>query len=289
MLKENDIFLHMLTKHTNLEVPFSDYVKSDSFPEQISELLNTTVTLKYRNHYLTNLDLTTRAATIIKDGKLVSSRPRDDDQQLEDRVPSVYEEEEQPFDYEGDFIVLRADASEPYRMIAISTDYTKIVINSTRLVDNQYEFRTKVSEYPVQMNEYIGLQCYDQYAGEINELKAAVFRVDSTEPCYSILMEVLGSTNVVRFILGDEAMSILYDWYHTSSNDYNNMDAAEHSNPLDVTGERADVDTKGYVFTTVNGKTANALADLYKNIMNDSEIAKFRKEALEGKTIYGSN
>ena len=189
MKKHDDILLHLLTKHTNLQVPFSDYVKSDKFPTQISELLNTEVNIKYRNYYETDLETGTRAAVIIRNGEKVSSRPSDDIQQLEDREPSLYEKEEKPF-----------------RLIAVSKDYSKIIVNSTEVIDGNYLFLTKVSEYPIQMNEYIGLQCEDQYAGDITSLNSVTLRVDKCEPCYSVLMEYIGD-NKVRFILGDEAIS----------------------------------------------------------------------------------
>ena len=158
MKKLNDVLLHLITKHTNLQLPFSDYVKSDKFPTQISELLNSEVNIKYRNYY------------------------------------------EEPF------IVLRADAEKPFRLIAVSKDYSKIIINSTEVINDNYLFLTKVSEYPIQMNEYIGLQCEDQYAGDIVNLKSVTLRVDKCEPCYSVLMEYIGD-NKVRFILGDEVIS----------------------------------------------------------------------------------
>ena len=205
MKKHDDILLHLLTKHTNLQVPFSDYVKSNKFPAQISELLNTEVNIKYRNYYKTDLETETRAAVIIRNGEKVSSRPSDDIQQLEDREPSLYEKEEKPFYYEEPFIVLRADAEKPFRLIAVSKDYSKIIVNSTEIIDGDYLFLTKVSEYPIQMNEYIGLQCEDQYAGDIS-LNSVTLRVDKCEPCYSVLMEYVGD-NKVRFILGDEAIS----------------------------------------------------------------------------------
>ena len=206
MKKHDDILLHLLTKHTNFQVPFSDYVKSDKFPTQISELLNTEVNIKYRNYYETDLETGIRAAVIIRNGEKVSSRPSDDIQQLEDREALSYEKEEKPFYYEEPFIVLRADAEKPFRLIAVSKDYSKIIVNSTEVIDGNYLFLTKVSEYPIQMNEYIGLQCEDQYAGDIASLKSVTLRVDKCEPCYSVLMEYIGG-NKVRFILGDEAMS----------------------------------------------------------------------------------
>lgn len=206
MKKHDDILLHLLTKHTNLQVPFSDYVKSDKFPVQISELLNTEVNIKYRNYYETDLETETRAAVIIRDGEKISSRPSDDIQQLEDKESSLCEKEEKPFYYEEPFIVLRADADKPFRLIAVSKDYSKIIVNSTEIIDGEYLFLTKISEYPIQMNEYIGLQCEDQYAGDIVSLNSVTLRVDKCEPCYSVLMEYIGG-NMVRFVLGDEVTS----------------------------------------------------------------------------------
>ena len=153
------------------------------------------------------IDVSTKIPKVsIKNGEKVSSRPSDDSQQLEDREPLSYEKEEKPFYYEEPFIVLRADAEKPFRLIAVAKDYSKIIVNSTEVIDGNYLFLTKVSEYPIQMNEYIGLQCEDQYAGDIVSLKSITLRVDKCEPCYSVLMEYVDD-NKVRFILGDEAIS----------------------------------------------------------------------------------
>lgn len=293
MRKQYDILLHLLSRHTNLQIPFSDYVKSKEFPKQISELLNTEVTIRYRDFSITDLDTEKRAAVIIKNGEKISSRPNDDNQQLEDRESDLYEIEERPYAYKGKFRILRADSTEPYRLIAISEDYSKIIVNSTKKDENdEYEFLSLVSEYPIQMNEYIGLGCYDQYAGEIPEIKAATLRVDKCEPCYSILMEFLGSTGVVRFILGDEAISKLYDYFDISgSRDYDNRHANDEENPVDITGEHADADTHGYKFNDVNGGYSNNWDKMYDRniIMTDEEIINFRKSILEGKTIYGTD
>ena len=51
-----DTLLHNLSRHTNLSQPYSDYVKSDSFPNQNSELLNKEVTIKYRNYKIVEDD-----------------------------------------------------------------------------------------------------------------------------------------------------------------------------------------------------------------------------------------
>lgn len=291
MKKEYDVMLHLLTRHTNLVQPYSDYVQPNIFPEQISELLNTEVTIKYRNHYLSDRSLNERAATIIRNGEIISSRPSDDRQQIETRVSKV-EEDEFPFVSEGTFRIVRADATPPYRLIGISTNYQFIIVNSSEQDESgEYAFTYLVSEYPTQLNEYIGLECYNQYGGEIQELRAATLRVDATEPCYSILIEFLGSTGIARFILGDEAASILYDYYDIDgSSDYNAKHATEELNPTDVTGEYADADKVGIVWTNVNGGPANKWDKMYENetVMKDEEIYEFRKSILEGIKIYGA-
>lgn len=291
MKKEFDVFLNTLTRHTNLFRPYSDYVKSNGFPEQISDLLGNIVTIKYRNHYRTDVETTVRAAVYTdKDGNKESARPHDDTQMMEDRTPSLYEEEERPHVYSGQFKIVRADAELPYLLIAISTDGYQVVTSSTLRDDDKYIFEKYVSDYPIQINKYIGLGVYDQYAGEIPQLRAAVLRVDDGEPCTSILMEVLGSTGMVRFITGDEAQSILYDYFDADgSRDYDNRHAPDEDNALDVTGEYADVDKHGYVFTDVNGGHSNVFDKLNDIAMTDDEIAEFRLKLLEGKTIYGNN
>lgn len=293
MRKQYDIFLHMLTKHTNLNLPYSDYVKGREFPNQIAELLNTEVTIKYRNFYETDIDVAARSATLINNGEVISSRPKDDDQQLEDRELPEFEKRERPHYYEGQFIVVRADADLPFRFIGISPDYSKIVVGSTEKDENdQYLFLDTVLEYPIQMNEYIGLGCYDQYKSDVSEIKAVTLRVDKCEPCYTVLVEFLGSTNMIRFILGDEAQSLLYDYHDVDgSRDYDNRHAVEEENPVDVTGEYADADIKGYIFTDVNGGGSNNWIDLYDTdrIMTDEEVVEFRKSILEGRIIYANN
>ena len=225
-----DVLLHKLTKHTNVSMPFCKYISGNVFPTQIPELLNTDITLKYRNHYLVdNSDLP------------CIGRPSDDTEYR----PKSYDGPEFNGDqndvYSGTFTVIRADSSEPFRLIAVSKDYKKILINSTKVKDGAYEFLTKISEYSVQDNMFFGLDVRDQYAGELNELKAVSVRVDEGEPCYSVMLEFLGATNYIRFILGDEAFTAINTYLDLDEQfDYNNATAKEEDNYLDADGYYAD-------------------------------------------------
>ena len=218
-----DVLLHKLTKHTNVSIPYSRYISGDTFPEQDSELLNTVITLKYRDHNIIETPEDSEA-----------NRPPDDEpfEPFESNHTSG-----DPYEvYSIDCIVVRADSSEPFRLIAISTDYTRILVNSTRIgTDGEPAYKHLVSEYPVQDNKFFGLEIKNQYAGEINELNAVSIRCDSCEPCYAVLMEFLGTTNMIRFVLGDEMFSILRDYYDINGDyDYNNAGAKEEESYVDV-------------------------------------------------------
>ena len=276
-----DILLHNLSRHTNLSQPYSDYVKSDSFPEQDSELLNKEVTIKYRNY------------KIVEEDKEVTKvhRPKDDIDLITGHHNTGPEDYDINDVYTDAFKVVRADKAEPYVLIGISKDYSKIIVNSTKPMENgKLEYTEKISIYPRQINELIGLELSDQFVGEIDEIKATSLRIDDGEPCYSVLMEILGSTGYVRFILGDEVQSIVRDYYDDKGiNDYNGMDSSEdHGTPVDVDGYLAD-HSKLSSYKDIDGGPANTFCKLYTDIMNDEEIAAFRKNAIEGKKIYGSN
>lgn len=197
MFNKDDILLHKVTKHTNRMIPFSNYVKIDSFPEQNSQLLNTTATLQYRNRNIADKD----AYNIPSAG-----RPIDD----EPFVEAGNHEGDEDIIFTDRFVVLRADKSEPFVFIAISLDYRHMIVGKTN------EDRSiNQNIYPVeaiQMNEWIGLYFNDTYfrdAKLINEiLPAVMLSCDANEPCLCVIMEYIDEPNkVVRFVLGDECFS----------------------------------------------------------------------------------
>lgn len=201
-------YLHQFSRHTNLNPPYSKYITANKFPDQISDLLNTEVIIKYKVLAKTDIETANKAATIIRDGKVISSRPSDDIQHMEDYVIPDYIKKENPLYDEGSFIVLRADSVEPFKFIGISTDYSKMVIGSTKIINNEYLFLSNVLEYPIQMNELLGIYVYNCY--DDGEILAKVLRIDDCEPLYSILIEFL-ENNIIRFVLGDEVKSKLFE------------------------------------------------------------------------------
>lgn len=258
-----DVLLHHRTKHTNMETPGSRYITAKIFPEQISDLLNTEVTLKYRNHY------------IVDDYDRPSSGRPEDDTEWSPRPDYGPESIDQSDVFEDKFIVIRADNAEPYRLIAISKDYKMILVNSTRKNDlNEYEFINKICEYPVQDNNFFGLEIQDQYAGEINELSAVSLRIDAGEPCYSVMVEFLGSTNYIRFVLGDEVFSAIRDIYDIDDEyDYDNKNASDdHGEYVDVDGYYADIASISSFKNIDGGRAGNIIALLKDRRAGDLDI-----------------
>lgn len=254
----SDVLLHKETHHTNLSVPFCKHITVETFPEQNGELLGTFVKLKYRNGY-------------IADEKEYSGPDKFDPHDV----------------YEDEFYIVRCDISEPYRMIGISKDYSIILVTDS----NDYE---KVTRYPVQLDNFIGISVYNQYPGIIPEVKGVTLRVDNGELCYSVIIELL-SDNVVRFLIGDECFSKISDYYDPKDlNDYNARNATDyHKKPynesyVNVDGGDETISPKIYGLM-VNGGPADHLGEIYNGYKTREEIAELVKNIMEGKTIYGIN
>ena len=183
---KDDLLLRR-SRHTNLQVPHSEYVTYDTYPEQDSNLLGTIINQRFRD--LNTPDLP----------------PEDisEEDMLED------ESSDTGFSYDGytyasTFIILRFDITEPFVMISVSTDYRFMIVSDTRV------YETKVCEYCIQLSEYIGATVFDQYPGIPDERKGIVLAVDDGEPCNTVIAEVFGEEeNTFRFVLGDECQSIL--------------------------------------------------------------------------------
>ena len=215
MISLNDTMLHLLTRQTNLEKPYTSYITDEYFPDQITELLNTAITLKYRNHYVYSKEIYSVPATITFNGRTMSSRPSDDINFTERMIG--------PEDFEDDYIltdlftVLRADAVEPHVLIAINADYSVLLISSTETDNNgEYKFNTLINEYPVQNNTLFGLATLDQFSEQLygysgEEYDGVVLRVDKTEPCNTVIAEFVDDG--IRYVLGDECQSKVVGYY----------------------------------------------------------------------------
>ena len=172
MAKQNeDLLLHKLTRHTNLEMPFSNYVSIDNFPEQNKSMIGSTITLKYRNMYFVDIE--------------------------DYEGPDKYDPHEI---YKSDCTVLRFDNTEPFRIIAISKNYEILLVGDSRT------YNTAVLQYPIQLSEFIGIVCKDQYPGDIREYDSIPLRIDNGEPCYSVIVELL-ENDKRRIVLGDECFT----------------------------------------------------------------------------------
>lgn len=273
------IYLQELAKHTNKTEPYNRYLGSDRFPMQYEDLIGTEVSLKYRNHY---------RIEVMDDEPL--PRPSDDDPfiHINKNGPDFID----PHDvYEDNFIVVRADREEPYTFIAVAKDYSKFLVNSTRVNDNgEFLFYVNPSEYPLQNDLLVGLLVNTEWVDTKVELMGVTLRADQCEPAYSVIMEFLGSTGMVRFVLGDEVKANIVDTY--VSIDYDNKDAVEHENPLDVDGTHADNDGLNEdEFANIDGGFANNLQiSLNPNIrrieMTDEERMQFIESVMEECSIY---
>ena len=253
-----EVLLHKRTHHTNMDVPYCRYISGTTFPTQHSELLNTTVTLKYRDYHI--IDDERDEDTYIPVG-----RPMDDDDTYLLHQVGPEDFDEHRIYHEG-FRVVRADSSEPFVLIGISEDYSKVIINSTRIDPNtgDYEFKDKISTWALQDNNFFGLEIKDKHTGEVDELEAVSIQVDDGDPCHSIMVEFLGSTNMIRLVLGDECLSRIQDYYDDSFNfDGLNSEEGEYDNWLDVDGYYAS--HRGIIVKDVDGGRAYNLERLFFN------------------------
>lgn len=249
-----DDLLHKRSKHTNLMVPFCEYITSESFPEQNIDLLDSVVPIRFRNMYVVD---------------------------LAEYVGSDLAEEHDIFT--RDCRVIRCDSSAPYRMICISLDYQFIFVTDSRY------WEETVVQYPLQLNEFIAIVVFDQYPGIIPEIKGVTLRVDNGEPCYSVIVELLAD-NQVRFLIGDECFSKLYDYYG-EDNDYDGRDSVDYPDPYrDADGGRVTktVNIDPTSFVDINGGFADILRNIFDEARSHEEIVELRKKIMEGKTIYGS-
>ena len=196
MKQNDDVLLHRrITKHSNLMIPFSDHVTAFKFPTQNEQLINTTVTLQYRDRYIADKDAYSTPS---------SGRPKDDTVYI---APGEMKEDLGDIIFTGNFRILRADNSAPFIFIGISTNYKYIITGKT----NENGIRTDI--YPVamfQMSEYIGLCVTDMYFGKLDLVDAVVLAADHGEPCNAVIMEYIDKEKKqVRFVMGDECFSVL--------------------------------------------------------------------------------
>lgn len=209
MWKLSDRLLRDRAKQTNLRYSYSDYVTGGEYPEQLHELIGSTVHLSYVTEYKCNIKTRLEAPSVrIVDGEEISLRPEDDYQFLKkvELNGSDFDDAKDIFD--DDFMVLRADATEPYVFIGISLNYENVVISSTEINEmSHYRFLDDVTIYPLQFNEFFDIPVRTHYMNDkfVDDVEydAKILRIDKTEPNRAVLVEFVDEENI-RFVLGDE-------------------------------------------------------------------------------------
>lgn len=178
-LQSNDVLLHKLTQHSNVDLPVSPYVGYDKFPEQNKDLLGTEVSIKIRDRSKVDVSI--------------------DDISSEDFRESNFDYINNIWTYK--FKVIRCDSTEPYRMVCVSKDYSKVIVTDSRKYDEI------VSIYPDQIDRYMGMKVDDQYIADTREYAGVVIACDNGEPCNSVIVESLPDTAQIRIVLEDECQS----------------------------------------------------------------------------------
>lgn len=249
MKQNDDVLLHRrITKHSNLMIPFSDHVTAFKFPSQNEQLINTTVTLKYRDRYIADKDAYSTPS---------SGRPKDD---IVYTKPGEMRGDEDII-FTGEFRILRADTSAPFIFIGISTNYKYIIIGKT----DENNILTDI--YPVamfQMSEYIGLCVTDMYFGKLDLVDAVVLAADHGEPCNAVIMEYLDEDKKqVRFVLGDECFSVLRGY-------------------LDKSFKQQKLETLDDLRDYKMNRTINECIELRKHLLKDIIINPNMEEIMDG-------
>lgn len=200
----------------NLMIPHSDYISKNNYPNRDTQLFNTWVTLKYRDHHLMNLQALDYQTTI-KDpstGRNISSRPNDDNIFIpRNHDGPEYQQVQKDLDYviSDSFRIIRADAEEPYRMVGINADYSVVLITTTEKENGNYIFPNIVSLYSLQRTDLVtDTQIYNVVYGNQKDLnintddKAYALRIDKEFPSQSVFIRERQGSNIPRVYLGDE-------------------------------------------------------------------------------------
>ena len=260
--RRTDRLLQKITHHTNLEQPYNQYITGYKYPKQDTDKLGTIIQMKYRNRYIPN-SLT------------------DIDRQIDpDRE---YEYNDNTF--ERDFIVLRYDDAEPYRLITIQDDFEVMLVSDTR------KYQDIVHIYPKQIEEFLGLYMHDQYFHTPDVIiKSVLLRCDSTEPCESIIAE-LYLDNTIRFVTGTETQAVVMDRYDIDGvRDYDAKDPVDHGLIyIDLNGKFAR--SEGETITVdADGGYPDPLADMYRrDILSFEELCDLRQRLILERDIYSGN
>ena len=255
-------FIQKIFKHNNKDIHFEKrninaMIKENNYPTQDTDKVGTTISMRFRDHNRLDLNSFRHLAP--------NERPEDDTTAIGyNEGPEDYDTGDVNDIYTSDFIILRFDTEEPYKMIAVSTDYKVIVVGSSNLDDH-------IFEYPLQNLEMITLFIRPEFVdpdhkpfGEVyreRSLVGAILRSDKSEPNQDIIMEYTDNEcTIARFLTGDECYIPLED-YTIATDRYD---------------EDYRTDTPDY-----SNKNTNDWYELTKVYKTHDEVVELRKEILE--------
>ena len=200
---DNYQLLRDLTKHTNREFSYSESISRDNFPEQNTDYLNTTITV------------------LIKDKRIVDNFEPEHEYRPKDDTTSIDVEKREPRDLNGrieeEFVIIRCDAAEPYKLVGVDKEYGMIIVTSSKLDDNG-ELNLDCQQYGPQNNFLIGISCAGIYEGLYNldgkeDRESYIIMSEIGEDCNSVIVEFLDE-DTYRIVLEDEVEYNVLDDIH---------------------------------------------------------------------------
>lgn len=208
---ETKDYLHKKFRHTNRIFPIASHMlELDVYPEQM-DIVGNIYELSYRYKDIQTQGYTTERV-------YAQERPKDDIQNHYDYRDS--QEWKDLYVYTKEFLILRADSVEPYRFVAMSTDYADIIVCDSRHWEDE-----KYHLIPGQDEHYNGhmVRPYfiDRLDDDISEfveaipeariledngyLEAYLFSADKSEPGYCVVISYYGESEF-KVYLDDECL-----------------------------------------------------------------------------------
>lgn len=286
-------YLNDVLHYTNKEKPFEERILSIPYryPTQNKDIIRAELPylLFYRDHNKVPVSQFRE--------RVNPQRPEDDTSELPkvDICPEYYENKSSDT-YSAKFKIVRADKTEPHRVVAISEDYSVVLGLKYHMDGDMVVFDPDTSVYPLQYKEFVGTPITVEVNKDINDKRVERFaqgygyilRADSTDPGMAIVMITIKINGVMKafFYFEDE---VVIELNHER----------EHSGSVFITSE-----TKSkYIYDDDYTDYKTATEPDYNNNMDinnwfiykrtgreveytDDEIAEIRKEILSDINIY---
>ena len=206
---ESYTLLKDLTKHTNMNLVTGKYIGVDKYPEQNTDLLNTVVQITYKDKRIVD-DFPHGPNS----DDIAMFRPGNDRAGLDLDSKEGFIKDDIINHFTDNFLIIRCDAVEPYRLVAVSDDFRVVLVGSSKL-DEHGTLTLDCREYGPQYDGAIGAYCkpvyeyvYDENGRMIKidtdySPDAYIFMSEIGEDCNSVIIEYNTDTTY-RVILEDE-------------------------------------------------------------------------------------